>query len=102
ASASSIVLAGGRPVFADVDPDSQNITAQSIARVLTPRTKGVICVHLAGWPCEMTEIMQLAAAHGLFVIEDCAQAHGATYQGRSVGSWGHVGAWSFCQDKIMT
>src|SRR5690606_27836257 len=88
--------------FADVDSDSGNITAQTIAAVLTPRTKAVIPVHLAGWPCDMDPIMDLAARHGFKVIEDCAQAHGASYKGRSVGSIGHVGAWSFCQDKIMT
>lgn len=102
ASASSIVNAGAVPVFADVDRDSQNITAQTIESVLTPKTKAILCVHLAGWPCEMDEIMALAKARNLFVIEDCAQAHGARYKGRHVGTIGHVGAWSFCQDKIMT
>jgi dTDP-4-amino-4,6-dideoxygalactose transaminase len=102
ASASSIVLAGARPVFADLDPDTQNITAQTIRAVLTQKTKAIICVHLAGLPCDMDPIMDLAREYGLFVIEDCAQAHGARYKGRSVGSIGHVGAWSFCQDKIMT
>ena len=102
ASASSIVTAGATPVFADIDRDSQNITAETITKVITPKTKAIICVHLAGWPCEMEEIMALAAEYELFVIEDCAQAHGATYKGKSVGSIGHIGAWSFCQDKIMT
>lgn len=102
ASVSCVVLAGAKPVFADVDPDSQNITAESIGRVLTRKTKAIIPVHLAGWPCEMREINQLARAHKLFVIEDCAQAHGARYRGESVGALGDVGAWSFCQDKIMT
>lgn len=102
ASASSIVNAGAAPVFADVELDSGNISADSIARVLTPRTKAVICVHLAGWPCNMDPIMKLAREHGLRVIEDCAQAHGAHYMGRSVGAIGDVAAWSFCQDKIMT
>jgi dTDP-4-amino-4,6-dideoxygalactose transaminase len=102
ASVSSIVNAGAIPVFADVDPDSQNITAQTIEAVLTPRTRAVVCVHLAGWPCDMDPIMALAQQHGLKVIEDCAQAHGATYKGRAVGSIGDIGAWSFCQDKIMT
>ncbi|CEA06312.1 putative aminotransferase [Pseudomonas saudimassiliensis] len=102
ASASSIVTAGAVPVFADVDADSQNITAETVRAVLTERTKAVICVHLAGWPCDMDPIMQLAEERGLYVIEDCAQAHGARYKGRSVGSIGHVSAWSFCQDKIMT
>ena len=102
ASASCIVSLGAVPVFADVDRDSQNITAATIESVLTPRTRAVICVHLAGWPCDMDPIMVLAAQHGLKVIEDCAQAHGALYKGRPVGGIGHVGAWSFCQDKIMT
>ncbi len=102
ASASSIVNAGAIPVFADVDANSGNITAETIEQVLSSKTKAIICVHLAGIPCEMDEIMALAAKHDLLVVEDCAQAHGARYKGRSVGSIGHVGAWSFCQDKIMT
>jgi dTDP-4-amino-4,6-dideoxygalactose transaminase len=102
ASVSCVVNAGAVPVFADVDANSGNITAASIEAVLSPRTKAVICVHLAGWPCEMDSIMVLAEKRGLKVIEDCAQAHGARYKGRSVGSIGHIGAWSFCQDKIMT
>lgn len=102
ASASSIVTAGANPIFADVDLNSQNITAETIQAVLTPNTKAIIVVHLAGMPAEMDEIMALAQQHNLYVIEDCAQAHGAKYKGRSVGSIGHVGAWSFCQDKIMT
>ncbi|MEV3814102.1 DegT/DnrJ/EryC1/StrS family aminotransferase [Aeromonas allosaccharophila] len=102
ASASAIVTAGANPVFADVDLNSQNITAESIAKALTPNTKAVIVVHLAGMPADMDPIMALAAEHGFYVIEDCAQAHGAKYKGRSIGSIGHIGAWSFCQDKIMT
>lgn len=102
ASASSIVTSGASPIFADVDLNSQNITAESIEAVLTPKTKAVIVVHLAGMPADMDPIMQLSKKHGFYVIEDCAQAHGARYKGRSVGSIGHIGAWSFCQDKIMT
>lgn len=102
ASASSIVNSGATPVFADVDLDSQNITADSIKAVLTEQTKAIICVHLAGWPCDMDAIMALAREHHLYVIEDCAQAHGAQYKGQPVGSIGHIAAWSFCQDKIMT
>ena len=102
ASVSCIINAGAIPVFADVDRDSQNITAETIRAVLTPRTRAIICVHLAGWPCDMDPIMDLANERGIYVIEDCAQAHGARYKGRSVGSIGHIGAWSFCQDKIMT
>jgi dTDP-4-amino-4,6-dideoxygalactose transaminase len=92
ASVSCVVNAGAVPVFADVEPDCGNISAQTIAAVLTPRTRAVICVHLAGWPCDMDPIMALADERGLKVIEDCAQAHGARYKGRSVGSIGHVGA----------
>jgi dTDP-4-amino-4,6-dideoxygalactose transaminase len=102
ASASSIVTAGAKPVFADVDLNSQNITAKSIEAVLTANTRAVIVVHLAGMPAEMDTIMALSEKHGFYVIEDCAQAHGAKYKDRSVGSIGHVGAWSFCQDKIMS
>ena len=102
ASASSIVTAGAVPVFADVDCDNQNVTVDTVRAVLTDKTKAIICVHLAGWPCDIEPIMALAKERGLFVIEDCAQAHGARYKGRAVGSIGHVGAWSFCQDKIMT
>ena len=102
ASASSIVTAGANPIFADVDLNSQNISAKTIKAVLTPNTKAIIVVHLAGMPAEMDEIMALAQAHNIYVIEDCAQAHGAKYKGCSVGSIGHIGAWSFCQDKIMT
>jgi dTDP-4-amino-4,6-dideoxygalactose transaminase len=102
ASISCVVNAGAVPVFADVDTDSGNITARTISAVLTPRTRAVICVHLAGWPCDMDPIMAMAIQHDLKVIEDCAQAHGARYKGQPVGSIGHIGAWSFCQDKIMT
>ena len=102
ASVSCVVNAGARPVFADVDRDSQNLTAETIRDALTPNTKAVICVHLAGWPCDMDPILALAQEYNFFVIEDCAQAHGATYKGRSVGAIGHIGCWSFCQDKIMT
>ena len=102
ASISCVVNAGAVPVFADVETDSGNVSARTIAAVLSPRTKAVVCVHLAGWPCDMDPIMALAEQLGIKVIEDCAQAHGARYKGRLVGSIGHVGAWSFCQDKIMT
>lgn len=102
ASASSIVNAGAVPVFADVDRDSQNITAETVERVLSPRTKAILAVHLAGWPCEMDGLRDLAAAKGLYLVEDCAQAHGARYRNRPVGGLGDIAAWSFCQDKIMT
>jgi dTDP-4-amino-4,6-dideoxygalactose transaminase len=102
ASASSVIIRGAIPVFAEVDPVSQNITSETIESVITIRTKAIIAVHLAGWPCDMDPILDLARKRGLFVIEDCAQAHGATYKGRYVGSFGDVAAFSFCQDKIMT
>lgn len=102
ASISCIVNVGATPIFADVEFDSGNISAGTITKVLTSKTKAVICVHLSGWPCDMDPIMDLAYKHGLKVIEDCAQAHGARYKGRSVGTIGDIGAWSFCQDKIMT
>jgi dTDP-4-amino-4,6-dideoxygalactose transaminase len=102
ASVSCVVAAGATPVFADVDRDSQNLTAATIERALSPKTRAVVCVHLGGWPCDMPGIMALAKSRSLFVIEDCAQAHGARVNGRSIGSFGNVGAWSFCQDKIMT
>ena len=102
ASVSSIVNAGAIPVFADVDLNSQNITAHTIQNVISPRTRAILCVHLAGWPCDMDPILSLAQDHDLVVIEDCAQAHGAMYKGRSVGSIGDVASWSFCQDKIIT
>jgi len=102
ASVSSIINAGATPVFADISLDSQNITPESVREKITSKTKAILCVHLAGWPCEMDEMMVLADEFGLYVIEDCAQAHGAKYKGQPVGSIGHIGCWSFCQDKIMT
>jgi dTDP-4-amino-4,6-dideoxygalactose transaminase len=126
ASAGCVALRGAKPVFVDVHPDSQNITAETIRKAITPRTRGIIAVHLAGWPCDMDPILDLADEYGLKVIEDCAQAHGAVYysrrQGRVpaandgvsieedgvrlyprvVGSLGHAAAFSFCQDKIMS
>jgi len=102
ASASCVFNAGALPVFADVDLDSQVITAESIEKVITEKTRAIICVHIAGWPCEMDEILNLAKKHKLYVIEDCAQCHGAKYKGKYAGTFGDIAAWSFCQDKIMT
>jgi dTDP-4-amino-4,6-dideoxygalactose transaminase len=102
ASASCAVMRGAVPVIADVDAGSQCVTAETLRAALTPRTRAIVAVHLAGWPCPMDEIMALAAEHDLVVIEDCAQAHGATWRGRPVGSFGHAAAFSFCQDKIIT
>jgi dTDP-4-amino-4,6-dideoxygalactose transaminase len=102
ASASSIINAGAIPVFADVDADSQNITPETAAAVLTKKTRAILCVHLAGWPCDMDGFKELSNAHNLFLVEDCAQANGATLRGKPVGSLSDMAAWSFCQDKIMT
>jgi dTDP-4-amino-4,6-dideoxygalactose transaminase len=102
ASASCAVAVGARPVTADVDRESQNLTVETVLPMITPRSKAIVAVHLAGWPCEMDGIMQMAREHGLKVVEDCAQAQGALYKGKPVGSIGDVAAFSFCQDKIMT
>lgn len=102
ASVSCVVNAGAIPVFADVDNDSGVITTETVRTALSSRTKAIIPVHLAGWPCDMDGLMSIAHDLEVKVIEDCAQGHGARYKGRSIGSIGHVGAWSFCQDKIMT
>ncbi|MEL7310263.1 MAG: DegT/DnrJ/EryC1/StrS aminotransferase family protein [Pseudomonadota bacterium] len=102
ASVSTVVQRGARPIFADVCPDSQNLTPQSIEEALTPATKAILPVHLAGWPCDMQGIMSIADARGIAVIEDCAQAHGARIDGKPIGSFGDCAAFSFCQDKIMT
>jgi dTDP-4-amino-4,6-dideoxygalactose transaminase len=102
ASASCIVLRGAKPVFVDIDRDSQNLTAESIEQAITSRTKAIVLVHLAGWPCDMEPILDLANAYGIAVVEDCAQAHGAKYKGKAVGGFGTFGSFSFCQDKIIT
>lgn len=102
ASISSIVNCGAIPIFVDIDISSQNITPETISNAITKKTKAILCVHLAGWPCDMDNIMEIANKNNLYVIEDCAQAHGAKYKGRPVGSIGNIGCWSFCQDKIIT
>ena len=102
ASVSSIVNCGAIPVFVDISADTQNITPEAISAGITEKTAAIVCVHLAGWACEMDEIIQIASDNDLFVVEDCAQAHGAKYKGKSFGTIGYVGCWSFCQDKIMT
>lgn len=102
ASASAVVMCNAKPVMVDVDPDSQNITVETIQAAITPKTKSIITVHLAGWPCDMDPIIELAKKNNLKVIEDCAQAHGAKYKDRSVGSIGDAAAFSFCQDKILS
>lgn len=102
ASVSCVVARGARPVFADVDPESGNLSVESVAAVLTPRTRAILAVHLAGWPCDLEGLRRLADTCGAWLIEDCAQAHGATWCGRRVGSVGDAAAFSFCTDKIMS
>ena len=121
ASAGCVALQGATPVFVDVDPDSQNITPDMVKRAISSKTKAVIAVHLAGWPCELDELKALCDGYGIYLIEDCAQAHGAgikrldaggrkkqgpeddeTGSIRHAGSFGHIATFSFCQDKIMT
>lgn len=102
ASISTVISVGATPVFADVDRDSGNISPATIEAVLTDKTRCIIPVHLAGWPADMKGILELARPRGIFVVEDCAQAHGAQIEGQSVGTFGDIGSWSFCQDKIMT
>ena len=102
ATASSVVARGARPVVADIDPISGNLTAETVAKVLTEKTRAVIPVHMAGWPCEMEPLLALTRSRQLHLIEDCSQAHGATYQGQVVGSFGVCATFSFCQDKIIS
>ena len=102
ATASAVVAVGARPVVADVDAETQGLSAETALDVLTPRTKAIIAVHLGGCPVEWEPLQRLADARGLWLVEDCAQAIGATYRGRPIGSLGHVAAFSFCQDKILT
>lgn len=102
ASASCVVEVGATPVMCDIDPISQNLTVATIKPHLTQKTKAIIAVHLGGWPCDMPALMQFAQEHNLYVIEDCAQAHGAQIDGKPIGSFGDMAAFSFCQDKIIT
>ncbi|MBT0667225.1 DegT/DnrJ/EryC1/StrS family aminotransferase [Novosphingobium profundi] len=102
ATASAVMASGASLAFADVEPVSQNIDPASVERLIGPRTRAVICVHLAGWPCDMDRLVGLCEAHGLSLIEDCAQAHGAQWRGRRVGAFGAAASFSFCTDKIMS
>lgn len=102
ASASSVALAGGTPIFADVDRKSGNLDPIAVEQAISPRTRAIIAVYLAGRPCEMDSLSRIARDRNIPLIEDCAQAHGAKHRGRRLGSIGTVGTWSFCQDKIIT
>ncbi|HXY03356.1 MAG TPA: DegT/DnrJ/EryC1/StrS family aminotransferase [Terriglobales bacterium] len=102
ASATCVMVCGATPVFADVNLETQTLEIASVRKLISPRTKAIIAVHLAGWPCAMDELVALAKQHSIFVIEDCAQAHGARYKGQCIGSIGDIGTFSFCQDKIIS
>ena len=101
-SASCIVNTGHIPVFSDVNLQTQNISIDDINNKITKKTKAIICVHLAGLPCDMNTIIKLANKNNLKIIEDCSQAHGASINNRQVGSFGDVSTWSFCNDKIIS
>lgn len=104
ATASAILHCGGIPVFCDVDARTGNIDPEHLLRVLTqePQAKGVVIVHLYGTPCVLDDILPIVRSRGLFLVEDCAQAHGAVYRGKKVGSFGDVGVFSFYPTKNMT
>ncbi len=101
ATANAVRLAGAEPVFADVEPDHFSLDAQAVAAAIGPRTAAIMPVHLYGHPADMGAIQALADQHGLAVIEDAAQAHGATWQGRAAGAWGKAGCFSFYPTKNM-
>ncbi len=94
-----VVAQGLIPVFADASPECMNMSPDGVRAKITERTGAIVCAHIAGIPCEMDEIMSIAAEHDLFVIEDCAQAHGATWDGEFVGSIAHIGAYSLMSGK---
>jgi dTDP-4-amino-4,6-dideoxygalactose transaminase len=102
ATASAVVARGARPVVVDVDRDSMTMTAETVAPAITQHTAAIVVVHLAGHPADVEPLRALADDHELPLVEDCAQAHGATYHSRSVGAFGDIAAWSFCQDKIVS
>ena len=102
ATTSCVVAVGATPVFADILPYALTIDPASVERMVGPKTRAILCVHLGGRPCEMAELERIASAHGLWLVEDCAQAHGARVDGRPVGGFGDAAAFSFCTDKIMS
>lgn len=101
-SASSIIACGHKPKFSDISINTQNLDPKILKKNISKKTKAIICVHLAGLPCQMNEIMKIAKDKNIFVIEDCSQAHGASINGKRVGSFGDISIWSFCQDKIIS
>jgi dTDP-4-amino-4,6-dideoxygalactose transaminase len=102
ASASCVNVVGAKPVFADIEIDTEMVTPATARPLIGPRTKAIIVVHLNGRPADMVGFLELGRQYGIFIFEDCAQAHGARIDGRLVGSFGDASAFSFCQDKIMT
>ena len=102
ATANAVAYCGARPVFVDSEPETWNINPSLIEQKITPRTRGIIVVHLYGHPADMDPVMSIARRHGLFVIEDAAEAHGAEYKGRRIGSIGDIATFSFYGNKIIT
>ena len=101
-SASAIVNIGAKPVFCDVNFNTQNIDVKYLEKKISRKTKAIICVHLGGWPCEMDKLVDIAKKNSLKIIEDCSQAHGAKFNKKYVGSFGDIAVWSFCNDKIIS
>lgn len=101
ATVAAIELSGARPVFVDVEPNTCTIDVSQIETIITQHTRAIVAVHLYGQPADMSSILEIAQRHHLYVIEDCAQAHGAQYKGRPVGSWGDIGAFSFYPTKNL-
>jgi len=102
ATPNAVAQCGAKPIFVDSRRDNCNIDEELIEQAITPRTKAIVPVHLYGQPCEMDTIMDLADKYGLYVVEDAAEAHGAKYRGKTVGSIGDMGAFSFYANKIIT
>jgi perosamine synthetase len=102
ATANPVTYCGGKPVFVDAEPRTWNMDPERVAEAITPRTRGIIVVHLYGHPVDMDPILELAERNDLWVIEDAAEAHGATYRGRTVGSMGSLSTFSFYGNKIIT
>lgn len=102
ATANAVVYCGAKPVFADCEPDTWNIAPASIEKLITKKTRAVIAVHLYGHPADMAPILRIARKHKLILIEDAAEAHGAEYRGKRVGSIGDIGVFSFFGNKIIT
>ena len=102
ATANAVTYCGGRPVFVDSEPETWNLDPTQVETLITPRTKGIIVVHLYGHPVDMDPVIDIARKHALFVVEDAAEAHGAEYKGQRVGSLGDVATFSFYGNKILT